>query len=373
MTFGNRIAAITSALLLVSFGALIAVTVTDLRENARQQQGTALKTVGLTLRSTLERNGNTALALAQVFALQPGNVSAVATGDRGAILERLKPVYTYLNRQNGVELLQFQTADLKTFVRVHEPQTFGDDVSQTRPMIVAVNRVHAGQNGIEVGRYGGLSLRGVAPIMQGTTLVGTAEVGLGLPDLIRAVKTRTGAEVAIVLSVGMGGQQLDKKVYGDLIVNESTDNALFARLLEVASPRLAREDSFTEAVVDDQSWGIVVTPLLDYSGRMIGGFVAAQNFTSLHAGYRHQVWELLFVAFAALVICFSVIAVAMKSFVARPLSALGDWLEALAENRPTSDAVLPAGGADSDRIVKAATALVARVVPVSADAKDPVK
>ena len=372
MTFANRIAAITSALLLASFGVLIAITLSDLRDNTRQQQSTALRTVSLTLRSTLDRNGSTALALAQVFALQPGNISAVASGDRGAILERLKPVYAYLNKQNGVEILQFQTADLKTFLRLHDPENHGDDVSQTRPMVVAVGHSHAGQNGLEVARRG-LALRGVAPMMQGTTLVGTAEVGLGLPDLIRAVKTRTGAEVAVVLSVGMGAQQGDRKVYGDLVVNESTDNTLFARLLETASPRLAREDSFAEAEIDGVTWGIVVTPLLDYSGRMIGGFVAAQNFTTLQAGYRRQAWILLFVAFAALVVCFSVIAVSMKSFVARPLQALGDWLEAVAENRQPGAAVPPPGAADSDRIVKAATALAARVVPASAEAKEPAR
>lgn len=370
MTFGNRIAAIMSVVLLASFGTMIAITLSDLRDDMRQRQGAALKTVGLTLRSTLERNGNTALALAQVFALQPGNVSAVANSDRRAILERLQPVYAYLSKQNGVEMLQFQSADLKMFLRVQEPENFGDDVAPSRPMVVAVNHSHTGQSGVELGRRG-LALRGVAPIMDGATLVGTAEVGLGLPDLIRAVKTRTGAEVAVVLSVGMGAQQGDKKVHGDLFVNESTDNTLFARLLEAASPRLAREDTFGEAVLDDATWGIVVTPLLDYSGRMIGGFVAAANFTTLHASYWRQAWKLLFVAFAAVVVCFSVIAVAMKSFVARPLQVLGDWLEALAEGRQAGSAVPPPGAADSDRIVKAATALAGRVVSDSADAKEP--
>jgi methyl-accepting chemotaxis protein len=374
MSFGSRIAALSSVLLLASFGTLTVFTLSDLRDGMRQQQAAALRTVSLTLRSTLDRNGNTALAMAQMMALQPGNVTAVANGDREALIERMKAVYDYLHKQNGVEILQFQTADLKMLLRLSEPARFGDDVSQSRPMVVSANHNRLGQNGLEMGRTGILSLRGVAPMMQGSTLVGTAEVGFGLPGLVRAVKTRTGAEIAIVLSVAMtGGVQQDRKAYGDLVIGDSTDNALFARLLTAAGPRLAREDAFTETTIDGSTWGLVITPLLDFSGRMIGGFIGAQDFSALHAGYQRQVWRLLFISLGGLVLCYSVLVVAMRAFVFRPLTVLGDWLEAKAGSREPATGEPGGGAAEVDRIVKAATALVARTAPSPAAAKEPEK
>jgi len=358
MRFGTRVVAITSLLLLASFGTLAAVTLADLHDSLRQQQAAGLRTVSLTLRSTIDRNSATALAMANMMALQPGNVTAVAQGDRAPLVERMAPVYDYLSKQSGVDLLQFQTAEMKTLVRLHEPARFGDDVSQTRPMVVAANHNHRGQNGLEIGSLG-LSLRGVAPVMQGDKLVGTAEVGLALSPLIGAVKTRTGAEVAVMLSATMtGGPQRDRKLYGDLTIRETTDNALFARILDVAPLQLAREDVFTEAVIDGVTWGVVAIPMLDFSGRMIGGFVAIQNFSALQARYKRQIWQLLSIALGCGLVCFSVLAIAMRAFVDRPLAGLADWLEGLAQGQPASAA--PAGGAaDTDRLAKAATVLVA--------------
>jgi methyl-accepting chemotaxis protein len=323
-----------------------------------QQQATALRTVSLTLRSTIDRNAATALAMANMMALEPGNIAAVAQGDRAALTERMAPVYDYLSKQSGVDQLQFQTADMKMLLRMQDQRRFGDDVSQTRPMVVAANHSHRGQNGIEIGTTG-LSLRSVVPMMLGEKLVGTAEAGLALSPLIGAVKTRTGAEVAVMLSATMtGGPQRDRKLYGDLTIRETTDNGLFARILDAVPLQLAREDVFTEAVVDGATWGIVAIPMLDFSGRMIGGFVAVQNFSALQATYKRQIWQLLSIALGCGLVCFSVLAVAMRAFVDRPLAGLADWLEGLAKGQAASAA--PFGGAaDTDRIVKAATALVA--------------
>ena len=77
MRFGTRVAVVWTAVLLLSFAILTGFTWVDLREGARQQQAAALRTVSLTVRSTIDRNGNTALAMAQMIALQPGNIAAM--------------------------------------------------------------------------------------------------------------------------------------------------------------------------------------------------------------------------------------------------------------------------------------------------------
>lgn len=370
MRFGTRIVVISTVLLLLSFGTLAAVTLIDLHDSLRQQQATALRTVSVTLRSTMERNAGVALSMASMIALQPGNVVAVAQGDRAALAERMTPVYDYLSKQSGVDLLQFQTADMKTLLRVHEPARFGDDVSHTRPMVVTANHSRRGQNGLEIGSLG-LSLRGVAPVMQGETLVGTTEVGLALVPLITAVKTRTGAEVAVTLSAAMtGGPQRDRRQFGDLALGETTDSGLFSRILESSPPRLAREDTFSVAEVDGVTWGVVAMPMLDFSGRMIGGFVAVQNFTAFEARYRRQLWQLLSIALGCGLLCFSVLVIAMRAFIDRPLAALGDWLEAMVKGQPS--AVPPLGGAtESNRIISAATTLAIQSDPAAAEKGPP--
>jgi hypothetical protein len=352
MNFSQRVAAISAVVLVTVLGVMAGMSLRQQWSGVEANQRNELAAVSLMLRSSLARTGSFALAEAEMVARQPEVARAAAAQDRQALTARLKDGFAYLKAETGVEIFQFQTADLKILLRVHDPARFGDDVANSRPIVVTANRSRRGQRGIEFGPTGLLTLRGVAPVIDDGQLVATAEIGFDLKPILQSVKAATGAEAAIVLSAAMTGRPAaERQSFGDLYLYDSTDNRLFGRLFTSTAVTLAKDAVQLDSELDGEIHGMIVEPLLDYSGRMIGGIVAAKNFTAPTRAFRRNAGVLLFVALCGLMIGYGVIVVSVRAFVARPLAALADYAEArtgAGDERPP-----PAGGsADIDRIAR---------------------
>jgi methyl-accepting chemotaxis protein len=80
-----------------------------------------------------------------------------------------------------VEQVQFHTPPGTSFLRVHNPLEFGDDLTQTRPFVVLANKEQKVVSGLEKAA-GGYGLRGVVPVRWKDQLIGTVEVGLDSND-----------------------------------------------------------------------------------------------------------------------------------------------------------------------------------------------
>ena len=82
-------------------------------------------------------------------------IDAFENGDREALQNITKLIYDKLKTENKyLEIMHFHTKDTKSFLRVHKPSKYGDDLSDIRHMINYVNDTKIKQIGLEVGRYG---------------------------------------------------------------------------------------------------------------------------------------------------------------------------------------------------------------------------
>lgn len=64
---------------------------------------------------------------------------------------RLQAQYQQLRKQ-GVYQLHFSLPDNSTFLRMHRPERYGDDLTKARPSVAYVNRTHQPFDGFEGGR-----------------------------------------------------------------------------------------------------------------------------------------------------------------------------------------------------------------------------
>ena len=167
---------------------------------AEQELSTLQEFLAGSINSEAER----ALSLAESLAGNGAVQEAFATGDRDRLARMLVPGFKGLSEHHGLRQLQFHIAPATSFLRVHKPEKFGDDLSSFRATVVEVNRtgkpVHGLENGVE-----GLGIRGVVPVMQGTRQTGSVEVGLTFgQSFFDRFKQSTGAEVAFYLKADKG-------------------------------------------------------------------------------------------------------------------------------------------------------------------------
>ena len=129
--------------------------------------------------------------LANLLESHPEIVAAFANRDRNALYRYGNPHYLSLTRENQyLHVMHFHLPDSTTFLRMHFPDFFGDNLKGVRPIVDQVHRHHTKQNGFEVGRNG-IFYRVVLPVTWQNSYIGAVELGIRAEQLIDAVQKRT--------------------------------------------------------------------------------------------------------------------------------------------------------------------------------------
>jgi len=109
-------------------------------------------------------------------------IEAFAKRDReGLALKALSAVETL--RRADIDIYHFHLPDNRTFFRAHRPDNYGDDLTELRPMVAAVNRTKRVAVGGEEG-VNGYALRHIEPIFYQGEYIGALELGMFLEERI---------------------------------------------------------------------------------------------------------------------------------------------------------------------------------------------
>ncbi|PPQ29572.1 cache domain-containing protein [Rhodopila globiformis] len=129
------------------------------------------------LQTLLQEQARQATAMSALVASMPPVQQAMAQGDRAALIALFGRGLGDLKPRYGVEQFQFHTAPAISFLQVHMPEKYGDDLSAFRRTVVRANAIHMPVSGLE-GGVAGLSIRGVVPVGGAGKQLGTVEFGL---------------------------------------------------------------------------------------------------------------------------------------------------------------------------------------------------
>ena len=142
---------------------------------------TALQAKFAVIEQDLRKEVRSAEMLASQLANTPGIQERFAARDRKVLLDYVAPSLQQLRERYGVDQIQFHTPPGVSFLRVHNPLKFGDDLTPTRPLVVLANKEQKAVSGLEKAA-GGYGLRGVVPVRWKDQPIGTVEVGLDSND-----------------------------------------------------------------------------------------------------------------------------------------------------------------------------------------------
>lgn len=128
---------------------------------------------------------------------RPQVVAAFAKRDRAALLAQCLPLYEVLQKENPTFVyFHFYTPDNRSFLRVHQPERYGDDLS-SRPIVVEINRRHKLLAGYELGPAG-FFYRISRPVFVGEAYVGAVEFGFKAEQLVERMDAGHGAQMALL-------------------------------------------------------------------------------------------------------------------------------------------------------------------------------
>ncbi|MCZ8317100.1 cache domain-containing protein [Phreatobacter sp.] len=268
----------------------------------------------------VQNEARRAITVAEAMAAIPGVAEALAAGQRDRLSALVMPAFEVLKSQ-GVNQFQYHLPPATSFLRVHSPQQFGDDLSAFRHTVVLANRDQKSVFGLEGGRAG-IGIRGVTPVRLAGRHVGSVEVGLtfGKP-FVDAFTAATGSRLAILLDADGALRSHASTLPGDVTLDPAM----------LAAARRGEANGATAAFAD-RSWALQGQPLRDFAGNTIGVLVVAVDRTALDALWRSAMITAL-VSLVVMLLLGIVIAWRLERVMARPLSAMTETMSELATGR----------------------------------------
>jgi methyl-accepting chemotaxis protein len=134
----------------------------------------------------------------QTLVMNPRVPELVYENDRATLLEIMRPYNETLQKRYGISQFQFHTPPATSFLRMHMPEKFGDDLSAFRVTVVQANSLHEPVIGLEVG-VGGPGTRVVYPIFRNGKHIGSVEFGGSIQSALSSLQERFGVEYAVAI------------------------------------------------------------------------------------------------------------------------------------------------------------------------------
>lgn len=327
----------------------VAVLLTlGLHEKSNEGDFELIQKVFETRRQALE---DEAVEAAEIVISIPTLRKAFLDHDRPKLLAECSRMFAVQKDKYGLDRAEFHEASGVTFLRLHQPDKFGEDDMQHRPMLVEAHRNKAIRLGIEIGAYGP-SVSAIVPILDdGGNFAGSFEMALDFEPVLDELKHAFEFEGAVFLderllrevATALTGDDLStRKRVGPYIRLHSTHEDLMEQLVTAKEVDVSEPRSY-EHVADGTEWGVQLIPLYDHAHKRIGAVALAHDFGDDEAAARRAfVWQGLAALFGCVIMAGAILVVIRGKLLA-PLAALNGRISALVRGQEA----LPADPIDS--------------------------
>jgi len=252
-------------------------TMNDIASSLNKNLDEKLKDLSLSVR-TVAKDESTAKMLAE--------------GDREGLIKKYLPLYKDIKDEYGIAQFQFHTPEGISFLRLHKPDKFGDDLSSFRQTVVDANSQQKPMIGLEVGR-GGPGLRAVFPIFYKGKHYGSVEYGGSIDKTIEDIDSTFNMDYAIGIknSVFQKAKRFDSKstdIVKDGVVYYKYSNAETKNLVNLYVPG-------ETIIYDGHKILSQKVELKDFQGNPIGEVLLLKDISAkLAASFKYAVKKLFF-------------------------------------------------------------------------------
>jgi methyl-accepting chemotaxis protein len=326
-----------SARLIVAISVIIAATCAGLGTfSAVQQQSVTRLALDQQLKlqynsviASIDYEGRAALAVSSVVAALRPVADAISKGDRESVLALLGPAQVAL-KSTGMPLFNIVLPPAINFLRVHDPKTFGDDMSGRRGTIVVANKTGQPVVGVEPGRDT-LSIFAMTPIMRDGKSIAVVDIGVTFgQEFVDRAKQRFGVDLIV--------QRLDGGVFKTLASTlGDTPVATQGELKSAFDGTTIRRD----AEVSGHPAAIYIGAIKNYVGQPVAVIELIKDTTEYVAAAENSQFNLIVgtVAILAIAIFLSLL---LGRSVSRPLVAMTATMNRLSSGE--TDVAIPGSG-----------------------------
>ncbi len=255
-------------------------------------------------------------------------ISAFASEDREKLASLTVDFYKkVLKPKYGIAQFQFHKPPAISFLRVHKPQKFGDDLSAFRKTVVAANRDLKPVVGLEVGRAGP-GLRVVYPVYYEGRHIGSVEFGASINNILLAAKDTTRTEYAVgiredVFKAARRFKNKETDVVKDGMIFYAFSDKTVGEMIKNLDLSGNDEDPVE---ISSRFYIKKALPIKDYSEQTIGHVLVLKDITELIKANKRDVLYTTIIFIVSALLISMLIFLLLKQSVLTPLSKMCNLL-----------------------------------------------
>ncbi len=302
----------------------------------KEQVQDSLFTLNRALSEAQEAEINLVETLSEIHRLQ----RALATGDRNLALKVITPILKKAQAHSDLQIkVHVHTAEGRSFLRSWAPNQYGDDLTQSRPMIARIIREHRPLYGIEAGRAG-LFIRALAPVFYQGQYVGSIETGIPLKEIFALSSGEENAMQAL----------LKPEVAAVMETQKNIGNLILATQYKEIPQKVLKSDLLRQGLEGEKiflfpDYGLGLEPIKDFQGATIGTFVVGRDLSDLAALLHRNVVHTSLAIFLTLALAIVGI-FAITQVLRRQLNLAVSRMEDIAQGEGDLTKELPVTGKD---------------------------
>jgi methyl-accepting chemotaxis protein len=276
MMISGKLLLLILGMLLITVIIITVININNQNKLVTDQEQQRLENLYTTFIEGIRDRERMAVALATSVAEMSAVQQAMAEQDRDTLRDMLLTSYQQLDEKFGVPQSQFHLPPATSFLRLHKPENFGDDLSAFRNTVLATNSQKQAISGLEKGK-GGYGIRGVVPVSYQGQHVGSFEMGMNFDQqLLDNFKKAHNVDISVYW------YEADSKVETfseENLADYATDFVLFASTMEeppqIETPIRQQVYNTGEAVVTNFNHqgvplAIMSAPIKDFANDVVG-------------------------------------------------------------------------------------------------------
>ena len=271
----TRIALGFSIVLLISAAIILPVVLDKISDVITMSEERELHQLVTSAKAELASEGRLAEALSAVVANMTSVQARFAAQDRDWMASEMVPTFKYMKEHYAARQFQFHKPPAFSFLRLHKPQKFGDDLSGFRKTVVATNTDKKPVQGLEKG-VAGIGIRGITPVFHQGQHLGSVEFGMSLGQpFFDQFKKKYDVDIALYVTEGDGFKTF-----------ASTSKAGMQLSLEQARSIMGGKVEKRHTELNDTPYTIYGERITDFSGKPIGVMEITFDRSPFEAAYN---------------------------------------------------------------------------------------
>lgn len=318
LSISTRIVLGISLLLFAVMSFIMPLVLSEFSRQIRESEQRELHKLYETAVANIASSGQRAQAMATLISLTPEIQSSFAARDRDELLQRTLPLFTRLKQDFAVQQFQFHTPPATSFLRLHRPEKFGDDLTAIRKTIIETNTQKQPLSGLEYG-VEGLGIRGLVPMNYQGQHTGSVEFGMSFGQtFFDHFKNAYQAEISLLLPKDGGFVP-----FGGTF---TTDTSAASELKSV----MQGDEVIRTIDLNGKSFALYRHGIKDYSGKTFGVLDIALDRSHSEQAMSDIRLKLIMIGVIAFLIG-TVIAWFIAKSITRPIAETTDALNDIAE------------------------------------------